>query len=127
LLNFGPSQYLLLIIYRLQPACDAGSQTTLAYAPSRSRTPDRGLDLVGQVLAIIALGGLTFRFVESGELGWTHPLVVAGFGVFAVAGASFLLTEARSTNPMLPLSLFRAPAVGSACLVGLLTNFAYMV
>jgi MFS transporter, DHA2 family, methylenomycin A resistance protein len=102
-----------------------GLWLTLAYAPSGSRTPDRGLDLVGQVLAIIALGGLTFGFVESGKLGWTHPLVVAGFGVFAVAGALFLLTEARSTDPMLPLSLFRAPAVGSACLVGLLTNFAY--
>jgi DHA2 family methylenomycin A resistance protein-like MFS transporter len=102
-----------------------GLWLTLAYAPSGSRTPDRGLDLVGQTLAIIALGGLTFGFVESGELGWTHPPVVAGFGVFAVAGALFLLTEARSTDPMLPLSLFRASAVGSACLVGLLTNFAY--
>ena len=102
-----------------------GLWLTLAYAPAGLRTPDRGLDLVGQMLVIIALGGLTFAFVESGELGWTHPLVVVGFGVFAVAGASFLLTEARSTKPMLPLSLFRAPAVGAACLVGLLTNFAY--
>jgi len=102
-----------------------GLWLTLAYAPSGSRTPDRGLDLVGQALAIVALGGLTFGFVESGELGWTHPLVVVGFGVFAMAGASFVLTEARSADPMLPLSLFRSPAVGSACLVGLLTNFAY--
>lgn len=102
-----------------------GLWLTLAYAPPGSPTPDRGLDLVGQVLAIIAPGGLTFGFVESGQFGWTHPLVVTGFGVFAVAGALFLLTEARSADPMLPLSLFRAPAVGPACLVGLLTNFAY--
>jgi MFS transporter, DHA2 family, methylenomycin A resistance protein len=42
-----------------------------------------------------------------------------------MAGASFLLTEARSADPMLPLSLFRAPAVGFPCPVGLLANFAY--
>jgi MFS transporter, DHA2 family, methylenomycin A resistance protein len=102
-----------------------GLGLTLAYAPSGPRTPDRGLDLVGQAFAIIALAGLTFGFVESGQFGWMHPLVVAGFGVFVVAGATFLLTEARSADPMLPLSLFRASAVGAACLVGLLTNFAY--
>ncbi len=102
-----------------------GLWLTLAYAPAGARTPDRGLDLVGQALAVLALGGLTFGFVESGELGWTHRFVIAGFGLFAVAGTSFLLTEARSRDPMLPLSLFRAPAVGAACLVGLLTNFAY--
>jgi DHA2 family methylenomycin A resistance protein-like MFS transporter len=102
-----------------------GLWLTLAYAPSGSRTPDRGMDLAGQMLAIAALGGLTFGFVESGEFGWTHPLVVAGFSIFAVAGAWFVRTEARSPDPMLPLSLFRAQAVGPACLVGLLTNFAY--
>jgi MFS transporter, DHA2 family, methylenomycin A resistance protein len=115
-----PSVFLLNLPFGL-----LGLWLTLAYAPSGSRTPNRGLDIAGQVLAIISLGGLTFGFVESGELGWIHPLVIAGFGVFVVAGVFFLLTEARSPDPMLPLSLFRRPAVSSACLVGLLTNFAY--
>lgn len=102
-----------------------GLWLTLAYAPSGSRVPNRGLDLVGQMLAIVALGGLTFGFVESGEIGWLHPYVVTGFGVFVMAGALFVTLEARGPDPMLPLSLFRAQAVGPACLVGLLTNFAY--
>ncbi|WP_076858633.1 MFS transporter [Bradyrhizobium mercantei] len=102
-----------------------GLWITLGYAPSGSRTAGRGLDPLGQVLAIVGLAGLTFGFIESGGLGWTHPLVVAGFAVFAMAAASFLLAEARSADPMLPLSLFSTPAVGAASLVGLLTNFAY--
>lgn len=102
-----------------------GIWLTLSYAPSGSTAPDRKLDLAGQVLAILALGGLTLGFVESGALGWTHPLVLSGFGCFLVAGTLFLLTEARSADPMLPLSLFHAPVVSACCLVGLLTNFAY--
>jgi DHA2 family methylenomycin A resistance protein-like MFS transporter len=102
-----------------------GLWLTLAYAPLGSRTASRGLDVAGQVLAVIALGALTFGFVESGEFGWTHPLILAGFGVFGIASTLFVLTEARSPDPMLQLSLFREPAVGAACLVGLLTNFAY--
>jgi MFS transporter, DHA2 family, methylenomycin A resistance protein len=109
-----------------QPAVRrSGLWLTLLYAPQGSRTPDRGLDLVGQVLAILALGGLTLGFIESGSLGWMHPLVQAGFGSFAVGTVAFLLTEARSADPMLPLSLFRSSAVNTSCIVGLLTNFAY--
>ncbi len=97
----------------------------LRHAPASAKTPERGLDLAGQALAVLALGGLTFSFVESGALGWTHPLVLSGFACMLAAGALFLLVEARGADPMLPLALFRAPAVSAACLVGLLTNFAY--
>jgi len=102
-----------------------GLWLTIVHAPSGSKIPDRGLDLIGQALAIVALAGLTFGFIESGELGWTSPAVLAGFACFIVAAISFLVAEARSADPMLPLSLFATPAVGAACLVGLLSNFAY--
>ncbi len=101
-----------------------GLWLTLIYAPSGSRTR-RGLDLFGQVFAILALSGLTLGFIEAGAVGWLHPLVLAGFGSFAVGTVAFLVTEARSSDPMLPLSLFRSSAVIAACIVGLLTNFAY--
>jgi len=102
-----------------------GILLTLSYAPSGLNTPNRGLDLAGQVLAILALGGLTLGFVESGALGWTHPRVLSGFACFLVAGALFLLAEARGADPMLPLSLFRSSVVSASCIVGLITNFAY--
>ncbi len=102
-----------------------GLWLTIVHAPSGSKVPDRSLDLIGQALAIVALAALTFGFIESGELGWTSPAVLAGFACSIVAATSFLLVEARSADPMLPLSLFATPAVGAACLVGLLSNFAY--
>jgi len=103
----------------------AGIWLTLVYAPSSERQGARSLDLPGQALAILALGGLTLGFIESGALGWTHPLVLAGFACSTIATLAFLMIEARSTAPMLPLSLFRSSTISTACLAGLLMNFAF--
>lgn len=119
--RFGwPSIFLLNL-----PLGLAGIWLTLAYAPPTERQSARGLDLPGQALAILALGGLTLGFIESGALGWTHPLVVSGFVCCILAAMAFVLTEARSAAPMLPLSLFRSSAISAACLAGLLMNFAF--
>ncbi|NTJ65848.1 MFS transporter [Agrobacterium rhizogenes] len=95
------------------------------YAPAVEAAGRRSLDLAGQILAILALAGLTVGFVESGKLGWTHPVVVTGFADFLVLGASFLFVEARHKEPMLPLSLFRSPTVSVTSIIGLLLNFGY--
>lgn len=123
-----------LMVYRLGwpsiffvnvPLGLVGIGLTLFHAPSGPRTPGRGLDLTGQLLAVLALSGITIACVESGALGWTHPLVMAGFGGFVVAGALFLMVQARSAEPMLPLSLFRSSVVSVACWTGLTVNFAF--
>jgi MFS transporter, DHA2 family, methylenomycin A resistance protein len=98
---------------------------TASYAPPGSKLTDRGLDLLGQVLAILALGGLTLAFIESGAVGWTHPVVLAGFSCFMLVTPLFLLVELGRPDPMLPLSLFRSPVVSVSCFVGLIVNFAY--
>lgn len=123
-----------LMVYRLGwpsiffinvPLGLVGIGLTLLYAPSGPKAPGRGMDLAGQLLAVLALAGVTIGCVESGALGWTHPLVLTGFGGFAVAGTLFLIVQARSAEPMLPLSLFRSPAVSVACWTGLTVNFAF--
>jgi MFS transporter, DHA2 family, methylenomycin A resistance protein len=95
------------------------------YAPSTKAVKRSSFDLAGQILAILALAGLTVGLVESGELGWAHPVVVTGFASFLVLGTGFLLVEARHKEPMLPLSLFRSQTVSVTSMVGLLLNFGY--
>jgi EmrB/QacA subfamily drug resistance transporter len=66
------------------------------------------LDLPGALLATAGLGGLTFGLLAWPRSGPRAPevwLPLAG-GLAALAG--FLLVEARSRTPMLPLSLFRS-------------------
>jgi EmrB/QacA subfamily drug resistance transporter len=71
------------------------------------------LDWPGTLLTAIGLGGVVYAFIESAP--------IAGvIGGTALAG--FLLVEARSPAPMLPLSLFRSVTFAGA---NLLTFFLY--
>ncbi len=85
-----------------------------------SDTPRRStpIDYPGQVLAVATLGLLTGGIVAAGSRGWGAPttwgLIVAG----AACGAAFLLTESRTSHPLLPLSFF-AHKVRSAAVVAL--------
>ncbi len=47
-----------------------------------SRNPDLSgrPDLAGAVLAVLALGGITFGLIEGPSIGWTRPVVVAMVG-----------------------------------------------
>jgi EmrB/QacA subfamily drug resistance transporter len=71
----------------------------------------RHLDFVGAILISLSLAGISYGAISIGELGLEGfgrgdllGALLAGF-VFLVA---FLFWEAKSKNPMMPLSLFRS-------------------
>jgi DHA2 family methylenomycin A resistance protein-like MFS transporter len=103
----------------------AGVLVTLRWAGETSRTAGRGIDLPGQVAAVVALSALAGAVIEGGQRGLADPLVLAAFAVAVLAGAAFWVIEARSSRPMLPLRLFRAPSFGAASAIGLLVNIAF--
>src|SRR5947208_2659949 len=84
----------------------AGLWLTWRFADETSRSPEREIDLPGQIAAIAALGSLAGAIIEGGSLGWENPFVLAGFAAFAVFALLFVLREASAAQPMLPLSLF---------------------
>ena len=84
----------------------------------------RGFDWPGQALAILALFAFTGAVIECGPLGWRTPLVLGGIGIAVAAGLGFILVEARSPAPMLPLRLFAKPNFSIAILVGLAVNLS---
>lgn len=89
---------------------------TLAFARrvSESRDPEASgdFDVLGAVLTAVALGGITYALIDWGS--W--PAVIAGvLGI--IAGAAFLVVEARRTHPMLPLDLFRSRQFDAANLM----------
>jgi hypothetical protein len=77
---------------------------------------------LGAGLATIGLGGVVFGLIESSRLGFGHPSVLVALGAGAISLALFVITEARSRNPMLPLPLFRSRNFSGA---NLLTLFLY--
>ena len=57
-----------------------------------ARSPQRQapFDWIGQVTAVLAMGGLTYGAIEAGAAGFTAPRVVAAFAVAVVALVAFL-------------------------------------
>ncbi len=77
---------------------------------AESKAPSaRRPDLPGFVLFTSALACLVVALIESNELGFSDPLVLAGFVVAAVLLAVFVAVELRVPHPMFDLSLFRKP------------------
>ncbi len=73
-----------------------------------SADPDKAaLDPMGQVLSIIALGGLTFALIEAGEHGWGSYLTLSGLIIAIFACLGFIWVELHVTRPLLPLFLFK--------------------
>lgn len=89
---------------------------------SRDDDANPTLDWWGAALATLGLGTLVYGLIESSSLGFGHPLVLAALFGGALSLAVFLLVEARSSNPMLPLALFRSRNFGGA---NILTLFLY--
>lgn len=102
----------------------AGVLALLAWKVPESRDPEAShrLDWVGAALVTVGLGGIVYGLIESSRFGWDDPRIVIGFVTGVAALAAFLLVEARTSRPMLPLSLFRSRTFASA---NLLTLFLY--
>ncbi|BCJ74103.1 MFS transporter [Catellatospora sp. IY07-71] len=87
-----------------------------------SRDPKPGrIDLVGVVLSVIGLVGLTYGIVDGGEHGFGRVSVWAAILGGAAVLAAFIWWEARTTHPSLDVKLFRdARFSASVASIGLL-------
>jgi DHA2 family methylenomycin A resistance protein-like MFS transporter len=102
-----------------------GVWLTSCCASETMRSPQREVDLPGQVLAIAALGCLAGAIIEGGAIGWRNPFVLAGFAAFTALAILFVMREQRAPQPMLPLSLFSHRMFSVAAMVGPLVNVAF--
>jgi EmrB/QacA subfamily drug resistance transporter len=66
------------------------------------------IDRPGLVLSSVGLFGLTFGIVRSQALGWGSTTVVVSIAAGLAVLAAFLVSQRRTTAPMLPLRLFRS-------------------
>src|ERR1700723_1482363 len=66
----------------------AGLWLSWRYGSETTRSPQREIDLPGQLAAIAALGCLAGAIIEGGSLGWSNGVGIAGF--VAAAGLALL-------------------------------------
>ena len=90
---------------------------TFRHVPESHDPGARRLDVGGAVLATLALGSLVFGLLEMPRLGFEHPLIVGSLLAGAVVLAAFIVVEARSPAPMVPVELFHSRTFSGANLL----------
>src|SRR5438477_5053569 len=82
---------------------------SLRYVAENSDRENTRIDWLGAILAALGLGALVYGLIESSRLGFSDRSVVVVLVVAGILIIAFFLFEARTSEPMLPLSLFRSP------------------
>ncbi|MEQ1873637.1 MAG: DHA2 family efflux MFS transporter permease subunit [Ilumatobacteraceae bacterium] len=76
-------------------------------APSSREADAARIDIRGALLSIVGFAALLVAIIEGPELGWSAPLVVAGFAASVICLAGFVALERRITDPLLDMRFFR--------------------
>jgi DHA2 family methylenomycin A resistance protein-like MFS transporter len=94
---------------------------------SESRNPAATrLDVPGQLLAIGGLSALVYALIEGQAYGWSSPLIVSLLAAAATLLTLFLIVEARSSDPVLPLGLFKSAVFSTANFAALAVGFGLL-
>jgi Major Facilitator Superfamily len=100
------------------PIGAAGIWLTARHAAETPRSRQRGVDLCGQVTAVIALAAFAGATIEAGSQGFTAPAVACGFAVVIVAGALLMAAGCAGLSQAGPAAPYGALA-GQLAVTGL--------
>jgi EmrB/QacA subfamily drug resistance transporter len=117
--TFGwPSIFLVNV-----PICALAIGFGMRTIPESAAPEHASLDPAGQLLAICALGTLTYAVIGGREAGWTSPQTLGLLAVAAVSAVAFVVVESRKARPMLPITLFRNGGFSSVNAASVLLGF----
>lgn len=81
---------------------------------SYDRDMPRRMSIVGALLIIVGLAGVTYGFIESSTYGFGSPRIIGSIVVGSVALIVFLRDERESKQAILPLRLFKSRTFSAA-------------
>jgi EmrB/QacA subfamily drug resistance transporter len=112
-LSEGPGWRWVLLVN--EPVCLLALAAMLwLFADDRRRPDLTKLDLRGAFLSTAGMLLLVYTLVKAPDVGWGAVRTIGGLaGAFALVVA-FVVNEQRSSNPLLPLSIFRVKGLAAA-------------
>lgn len=99
------------------PICGAAIVLTALFVPESRSVTRRGIDPIGQLLALATLFGLVCVLIEGPALGWSDPRIAAIAVTAALSFAAFLRYESRREDPFVDLRFFRSVPFASATVI----------
>lgn len=95
--------------------------------PALGRGRGGKIDIWGAALVLTAFVPLLLALSWGGhDHPWTSPLVLGLLATFAVSLLLFILVEAKATEPIVPLGLFRSPAFTWANIAAFIISMSFM-
>jgi DHA2 family methylenomycin A resistance protein-like MFS transporter len=110
-------------IFLINVPVGAVAVALLARFAAETATSRRAVDMLGQILGIIALTAVAFGVTEAGTYGWASSLTIIPLVIAVAALAAFVAAERKVASPLLPPSLLAHRSFSAATSVGLLLNF----
>ena len=98
---------------------------TLRYAGETSHSRDRGVDVAGQVLAVVTLTALVAATIEGGARGFGSPLVLAGFALAALRARSSWWSRRAARARCCRWGCSGSATFSVPAAIGLLINIAF--
>jgi EmrB/QacA subfamily drug resistance transporter len=93
---------------------------------NESANPEgRRIDLAGQATSILALGLLSFAFIQAPSIGWRSPLIVGSVVGCVVSFAALLKVESAGQGSMVSLEIFRNRAFSVAIANAAMMTFGF--
>ena len=103
-----------------------GILVSLLVVPESSDPTTRALDVPGAALATAGLFAFVWGLIDTNSNDWTSADVILRLGVGAALIAAFVVREALTRDPMLPLGFFRSVRFSTANAVMLALGFVLL-
>lgn len=82
-------------------------------------------DFVGQATGFIAISLLAYALIEASIYSWKNPIIIVCIITSLLAFIIFLIAEARTNHPIVPLNLFRNKMTSTGLLVTMILNLSF--
>jgi EmrB/QacA subfamily drug resistance transporter len=113
ILSEGPGWRWVLLVN--EPVCIVAIVCVFAlFANDNRRANLQNLDLRGALLSTLGMLLLVYTIVKAPDVGWGATRTLVGIGGALALLALFVVNEHRSSNPLLPLSIFRIRGLAAA-------------
>jgi EmrB/QacA subfamily drug resistance transporter len=122
LLQVGSWRWIFLINV---PVAAVTAWTTRRHVPeSRNTSVSGSVDWPGALTGVVALAAITYAIIVLPGAGVTSPRFAAAAVLAVVSSVTFVVTERRGSNPMLPPAIFAPAAFRAANAVTFVVNGA---
>lgn len=91
--------------------------------PNQKRQGKVTIDIPGIIALVIALCGILLALNFGSSVGWTHPMIVAGFVVGIIGLVALIKIEGKAEEPLIPLRLFQNSQYTILLVVGFICYF----